>query len=95
MDFFRSPNLERAVEIIKSMLTFQDVEGTPFQRGLFTLGNLIILVGLFFIVRTCPNSKEVSDKIRTFNYSGVVISFIFILALLFLSRKSEFLYFQF
>ncbi len=113
--FFRAPNIERAKDIISSMMGLKEFSWPPKLCNFFMdkalcvnsqwiynikgneptkyIMNLLIfatLISFFF-----PNSQKATSIFREKWYSAIIVGLMFSLAVLFISRESEFLYFQF
>jgi len=76
-----NPNLKPFLSNIRGDLSSGD-----------TVGGGIIC---FIIVFVCPNSKELANKLGSRIAGAFFVGFLLAISILFISRRSEFLYFQF
>ncbi len=113
--FFRAPNIERAKDIISSMVGANEFNWPPKLCKFFMekalcmdnqwiykikgneptkyIMNLLIFAALISFL--FPNSQKATSILREKWYSAIIVALMFSLAILFISRESEFLYFQF
>jgi alginate O-acetyltransferase complex protein AlgI len=108
--FFRSPDLNTAKVMLTKMFSFQTFlfpEGiatflnnhihTHFYpiKYYFHLNLILILIVLIIIVAFAKNSIERLNSFKPSYRNVILISFIFVVSLIYLTRVSEFIYFKF
>ncbi len=106
--FFRSHSFSSALKLLKKLFSLEQLfhfslsspeMGRPVFQNFQGAGSgskllIMVVIGLA-IAFFAPNSSRVAKKLRTSSYAPYLMAAVFVVSVLFLSRRSEFLYFQF